>query len=423
MDHFQYKNGALYAENVAISEIAREIGTPFYCYSHATLTHHYNVLYGAMMSAGLGKDSLICFSVKANSNLAVIATLAKLGAGADIVSGGELKRALKAGVPADRIVFSGVGKTKQEMAQAIEAGIKQFNIESLREVEQLSEVAVDLDKMATISFRVNPNIDAKTHEKISTGKAEDKFGIAWEDTERAYDLAANLPNIICSGIDIHIGSQITDLEPFERAFTKVADLLARLRAKGHDIKTLDLGGGLGAPYDKQNQAPPNPTYYANIIAKTLGASGCQIILEPGRVIAGNAGILITSLIREKRGKVKNFMIIDAAMTELMRPTLYGAYHEIQPVITTSGETILWDIVGPVCESGDFIGKDRELPQLQEGDLLAVSTVGAYGAVQGSTYNTRPLAPEILVSGDRFEIIRPRANVEDMLDREHIPDWL
>ncbi len=423
MDHFEYKNGALHAENVAISDIAREVGTPFYCYSHATLTHHYNVLHTAMMSAGLGKDSLICFSVKANSNLAVIATLAKLGAGADIVSGGELRRALKAGVPADRIVFSGVGKTKQEMAQAIEAGIKQFNIESLREVEQLSDVAVDLDKMATISFRVNPNIDAKTHEKISTGKAEDKFGIAWEDTERAYDLAANLPNIICSGIDIHIGSQITDLEPFERAFTKVADLLARLRAKGHDIKTLDLGGGLGTPYDKQNQAPPNPTYYANIIAKTLGASGCQIILEPGRVIAGNAGILITSLIREKRGQVKNFMIIDAAMTELMRPTLYGAYHEIQPVITTSGESILWDIVGPVCESGDFIGKDRELPQLQEGDLLAVSTVGAYGAVQGSTYNTRPLAPEILVSGDRYEIIRPRANIEDMLDREHIPDWL
>jgi len=423
MDHFQYKNGELFVENVAIRDIAEQVGTPFYCYSHATLQHHYSVLRNSLTNAGIRDDALLCFSVKANSNIAVIATLAKLGAGADIVSGGELKRALAAGIPAERIVFSGVGKTTVEMADAINAGIKQFNVESLREVEQLSDVAVKLGKVATIAFRVNPNIDPKTHEKISTGKAEDKFGIAWEDTEKAYEMAAGLPNITCAGIDIHIGSQITDLDPFERAFSKVADLLSRLRAKGHIITILDLGGGLGVPYNKTIQTPPDPAHYAAIIAKTLGDSGCQIILEPGRVIAGNAGILVTSLIREKRGQVKNFMIIDAAMTELMRPTLYGAYHEIQPVLETNEEKILWDIVGPVCESGDFIGKDRELPQLEEGALLAVLTVGAYGAVQGSTYNTRPLAPEILVRDDKFDIIRPRAKVDDMLDKERMPDWL
>jgi diaminopimelate decarboxylase len=423
MDHFQYRNGELFVENVAITDIAERVGTPFYCYSTATLTHHVNVLTSAFEKANISPKPLICFSVKANSNIAVIATLAQSGAGADIVSGGELERALRAGVAADRIVFSGVGKTQAEMAQALRAGILRFNIESLAEVEQLSTVASELKISASIAFRVNPDIDAGTHEKISTGKAENKFGIAWEDAESAYDRASQLPYIQCDGIDIHIGSQITQLDPFARAFAKLADLLERLRKNGHNIASLDLGGGLGVPYERDNQPPPNPDAYAQIIADQLGGSGCQIILEPGRVIAANAGILVSRLIREKRGQVKNFMIVDAAMTELMRPTLYGAHHDIRPVIETDGEPVMWDIVGPVCESGDFLGKDRSLPPLAPDSLIAIFTVGAYGAVLGSTYNTRPLAPEVLVKGDKFEIIRQRPEVDDLLRFERLPNWL
>jgi len=423
MDHFQYRNGELFAENVAISDIAAQVGTPFYCYSTATLTHHISVLTKAFEKAQITPRPLICFSVKANSNIAVIATLAQSGAGADIVSGGELERALRAGIPAERIVFSGVGKTQPEMVRALRAGILRFNIESVAEVEQLSAVAAELKITASIAFRVNPDIDAGTHEKISTGKAENKFGIAWEDAESAYDRASQLPYIQCDGIDIHIGSQITQLDPFARAFAKLSDLLARLRKNGHNITSLDLGGGLGVPYERDNEPPPNPEAYAQIIADQLGTSGCQIILEPGRVIAANAGILIGRLIREKRGQVKNFMVLDAAMTELMRPTLYGAYHDIRPVIETEGEPLLWDIVGPVCESGDFLGKDRHLPPLASDSLVAIFTAGAYGAVLGSTYNTRPLAPEVLVKGDQFEIIRHRPEIDDLLRLERLPNWL
>lgn len=422
MDHFHYRNGELYAEDVAISEIAAQVGTPFYCYSSATLTHHFCVLEKALKGAGFTAP-LLCYSVKANSNIAVIATLARLGAGADIVSQGELERALRAGIAANRIVFSGVGKTESEMATALRAGILRFNVESLAEVKHLSEVATSLEITASIAFRVNPDIDAGTHEKISTGKAENKFGIAWQDAEQAYQIASQLPFIQCDGIDIHIGSQITNLAPFDRAFEKIADLLQRLRAQGHNISSLDLGGGLGVPYERDNQPPPAPDAYAAIIANRLGQSGCQIILEPGRVIAANAGILVSTLIREKRGQVKNFMILDAAMTELMRPTLYGAYHEIRPVVETKAPSVTWDVVGPVCESGDFLGKDRSLPPLEPGSLMAIFTVGAYGAVQGSTYNTRPQAPEVLVDGGRFEVIRTRPSIDDLLRLEKIPSWL
>lgn len=421
MDHFTYKDGALFAEDVAISEIAAAVGTPFYCYSTATLVRHFNVLDDALSGAGLS-DRLICYSVKANSNIAVINQLAQLGAGADIVSQGEMLRALKAGIAPEKIVFSGVGKTADEMRAALEAGILQFNVESLSEIDMLAAIASSMGKTADIALRVNPDVDAGTHEKISTGKAENKFGIAWEDAEAGFAHARALDGIEATAIDIHIGSQITDLMPFRAAFQKVAELLARLRADGHDIKRLDLGGGLGVPYTRDNEILPDPQAYAQVIAETLGDSGCTIMLEPGRLIAANAGILVTSVIRSKRGQAKNFMIVDAAMTELLRPTLYGAHHDIQPVVETDGAEIIWDVVGPVCESGDFLGQDRALPTLKEGTLLAVFACGAYGAVLGSAYNTRPVAPEVLVNGDRFAVVRARPDYDVMLAGESLPDW-
>lgn len=422
MNHFNYRDGVLHAEDLPLAEIAAEVGTPFYCYSSATLAHHFSVLDGAMQAAGLA-DRLICYSVKANSNLAVIATLAKLGAGADIVSQGELMRALKAGIPAEKIVFSGVGKTAAEMRAALEAGILQFNVESLAEIDTLATVATGMNKTAQIALRVNPDVDAGTHEKISTGKAENKFGIAWEDAEAGFAHARALDGVEASAIDIHIGSQITDLAPFRVAFEKISGLLARLRADGHDIKRLDLGGGLGVPYARDNDTPPDPQAYARMIGETLGDSGCTIMLEPGRLIAANAGVLVTSVIRTKQGQAKNFMIVDAAMTELMRPTLYGAHHDIKPVKETSADSLVWDVVGPVCESGDFLGQDRSLPALAEGDLVAVFAAGAYGAVLGSTYNTRPQAPEVLVQGNQFRVVRQRPDYQAMLAGENLPDWL
>lgn len=422
MDYFSYKNGHLFAENIKVNELADKIGTPFYCYSAATLTHHYNVLAQAFNNM----DVTICYSVKANSNIGVLATLAALGSGADIVSRGELKRALMAGITADKIVFSGVGKTKDEMHAALQAGIAQFNVESNAELETLSEVATELGVTANVAFRLNPDIDAGTHEKISTGKAENKFGIAWEDAPKAFARAATLPSIAARGIDIHIGSQITDLAPFEQAFLKIAELLASLREAGHKIDRLDLGGGLGIPYAKSDDDPPTPEAYAAIIQKTLGDSGCRLFIEPGRLIAGNAGILVTSVIRTKKGKAKNFIIVDAAMTELIRPTLYGAYHEIAPleerVGQQDGDELIWDVVGAVCETGDFLGLERTLTEPQAGDRLAVFTAGAYGATLGSNYNTRPHAPEVMVKGDEFHIIRPRQTYDDILAKESIPDW-
>lgn len=422
MDHFLYRDGALHAEDIAIAEIAQAVGTPFYCYSTATLERHFSVLDQSLADAGL-EDRLICYSVKANSNIAVIATLAKLGAGADIVSQGEMVRALRAGIEPSKIVFSGVGKTADEMHAALEAGILQFNVESLSEIDMLAEVAKGMGKRAQVALRVNPDIDAGTHEKISTGKAENKFGIAWEDAEAGFAHVQTLDGVEARGIDIHIGSQITDTEPFRLAFEKVASLLARLREKGHVIDRLDLGGGLGVPYARDNEPPLDPTVYANLIADILGDKGCTIMLEPGRLIAANAGVLVTSVIRAKQGRAKNFMIVDAAMTELMRPTLYGAYHDIKPVKEMEADALVWDVVGPVCESGDFLGQDRSLPVPDEGDLLAVFAAGAYGAVLGSSYNTRPAAPEVLVSGHRFAVVRARPDYEAMLERESLPDWV
>ena len=426
MDEFGYHDGALHAEQVSIEELAETVGTPFYCYSAATLRHHFHVLETALADAGLA-ERLICYSVKANSNLAVIATLAQMGAGADIVSQGELRRALQAGVPPEKIVFSGVGKTAEEMRAALEAGILQFNVESLSEIDLLAETASALGKTAEIALRVNPDIEAGTHKKISTGTAETKFGIAWEEAEAGFAHARALDGVEAVGIDIHIGSQITDLTPFRRAFEKVGALLTALRADGHDIRRLDLGGGLGVPYaregDGDNALPPDPRAYAQLIAETLGASGCTIMLEPGRLIAANAGILVTSVVRCKEGQAKNFMIVDAAMTELMRPTLYDAHHPIAPVLQDESATKNWDVVGPVCETGDFLGLDRALPILQPGALLAIFAAGAYGAVLGSAYNTRLAAPEVLVDGDKWAVVRARPDYEALLAGEAIPDWL
>lgn len=426
MDEFGYHDGALHAEQVSIEALAETVGTPFYCYSAATLRHHYHVLDTALADAGLA-ERLICYSVKANSNLAVIATLAQMGAGADIVSQGELRRALQAGVPPEKIVFSGVGKTAEEMRAALEAGILQFNVESLSEIDLLAETAGALGKTAEIALRVNPDIEAGTHKKISTGTAETKFGIAWEEAEAGFAHARALDGVEAVGIDIHIGSQITDLTPFRRAFEKVGALLTALRADGHDIRRLDLGGGLGVPYaregDGDNALPPDPRAYAQLIAETLGASGCTIMLEPGRLIAANAGILVTSVVRCKQGQTKNFMIVDAAMTELMRPTLYDAHHPIAPVLKDESATKNWDVVGPVCETGDFLGLDRALPILQPGALLAIFAAGAYGAVLGSAYNTRLAAPEVLVDGDKWAVVRARPDYEALLAGEAIPDWL
>ena len=422
MDHFNFENGRLMAEQVDIAGLAEKVGTPFYCYSSATLRHHYQILDMALADAGLA-DRLICYSVKANSNMAVIASLAKLGAGADIVSEGELTRALKAGIAADKIVFSGVGKTADEMRAALKAGILQFNVESLSEIDLLSATAHAMGKTAQIALRVNPDIDAGTHEKISTGKAENKFGIAWEEAMAGFAHAAALPAIEATGIDIHIGSQITDLDPFRRAFEKVGTLLADLRAAGHNITRLDLGGGLGVPYRRDNETPPDPSAYARMIAETLGDAGCTIMLEPGRLIAANAGILVTSVIRSKQGQAKNFMIVDTAMTELMRPTLYDAHHHIEPVLENTGDTRIWDVVGPVCETGDFLGLDRALPDMQAGDLLAIYAAGAYGAVLGSAYNTRLPAPEVLVDGKNWALVRKRPDYQALLADEALPDWL
>ena len=419
MHHFNRREDRLFAENVDVTALAERIGTPFYCYSTATLRQHYTRLKDAFAQ----NEVTICYSVKANSNLGVIATLADLGSGADVVSEGELRRALLSGIPAEKIVFSGVGKTEAEMTYALNADIAQFNVESRAELEQLSEVATKQGKTARISLRVNPDIDAGTHEKISTGKAENKFGIAWDEAEASYAKAATLPGLEIVGIDIHIGSQITELTPFRNAFTKVADLLEKLTDAGHNITTLDLGGGLGIPYGPEDAPPPSPEDYANLIDEIFGDSGCRIFLEPGRLIAGNAGILVTSVIRTKKGEAKNFIIVDAAMTELMRPTLYGAYHDIQPVITNGNVQDVWDVVGPVCETGDFLGSERSLPEPQKGDLLAIFTCGAYGASLGSSYNTRLIAPEVLVDNEKFEIIRARPQYDDILALEKVPDWL
>jgi len=419
MHHFHYRDGVLHAEDVNLKELAGEIGTPFYCYSSATLERHYKV----MADAFAGTDHMICYAMKANSNQAVIRTMAELGAGMDVVSEGELRRALAAGVPARKIVFSGVGKTAREMALALREGIACFNIESEPELELLSDVATRVGQRAAVSIRVNPDVDARTHHKISTGKAENKFGISYKRAREVYARAAALPAIDVSGIDMHIGSQITELEPFEQAFRLMAELAGELKRDGHNIRHLDLGGGLGVPYRGTNDVPPHPDEYAAMVKRTLGHLNLKYVLEPGRMIVGNAGVLVSRVIYVKDGDEKHFVIQDAAMNDLIRPTLYDAYHEIIPVNEPQGSSMmLADVVGPVCESGDYLAKGRELPKLEEGDLLATMTAGAYGAVQACTYNTRPLVAEVLVKDGKWALIRPRQSYEDLIGMDRLASW-
>jgi diaminopimelate decarboxylase len=427
MDHFNYKNGQLHAEGVPVAAIAEAVGTPFYCYSTATLERHYKAFAGAVSNVVPGLDAGICYAVKANSNIAVLATLARLGAGADVVSEGEMRRALAAGVAPGKIVFSGVGKTRAELEVALAAGVSRINVESLPELDILSAAAGATGKTAHVAIRVNPNVDAKTHEKISTGRKEDKFGIDIDLAEGAYARAASLPGIEVTGIAMHIGSQLTDLAPFREAYSRLADFVGVLRGQGHDIRELDMGGGLGIIYGnpQANTVPPTPDEYGAMVAETVGHLGCRLTFEPGRLIAGNAGILVTRVVFIKEGVAKRFCVVDAAMNDLVRPTLYGAHHEIVPVAEPAAgvQSLPMDVVGPICESGDFVAKDRALPPLAAGELLAVRSAGAYGAVMASTYNTRPLVPEVLVDGDDYAVIRKRFTVEDMLALESLPPWL
>jgi diaminopimelate decarboxylase len=420
MHHFAYRNGVLHAEAVSLDTLAASVGTPFYCYSTATLTRHYQVFAGAFADV----DALVCYAMKANSNQAVVATLARLGAGADVVSGGELKRARAAGVPADKIMFSGIGKTAAELALAIDEGILCINVESEPELEMLSAIAAGKGRSACVSVRVNPDIDARTHHKIATGKAENKFGIPLSRAREVYARAAKLPGLKVSGVDMHIGSQITDLDPFGDAFALLADFVRSLRADGHVISHIDLGGGLGIPYRDDNEPPPRPEEYAKVVKRATRDLNCRLIFEPGRLIVGNAGILVTRVLFVKHGEAKNFVVVDAAMNDLIRPTLYDAYHEIWPVKEAgSGQRIRADVVGPVCESGDFLGLDRDMAEPKAGDLLSVMSAGAYGAVQAGTYNTRPLLPEVLVNGGEWALVRPRLETDQIIALDRMPAWL
>ncbi len=421
MHHFSYRDGALHAEDVPVSDIIEAVGTPFYCYSTATLERHYKVFAGAFADV----PSLVCYAMKANSNQAVLATLARLGAGMDVVSEGELRRARAAGVPGERILFSGVGKTAAEMAYALDEDILCFNVESEPELARLSEVATARGCEARVSIRINPDVDARTHAKIATGKAENKFGIPWQRAREVYAEAARLPGIKVTGIDMHIGSQITELEPFDAAFSRLGELIDGLRADGHEISHVDLGGGLGIPYHNNNEPPPHPEAYAEVVKRHVQRLGCRIMFEPGRMIAGNAGILVTEVIYVKSGATKDFVIVDAAMNDLVRPTLYDAWHEIQPVreADPSAPRIRADVVGPVCETGDYLGHDRDIPAVRPGEHLAVFSAGAYGAVQSGTYNSRLLVPEVLVKDGEFAVIRPRTSYEDLIGLDRVPDWI
>ena len=421
MHHFHYVNGALCAEDVPLATIAAAIGTPFYCYSTATLERHYRVFDEAFK----GTDHLICYAMKANSNQAVLKTFARLGAGMDVVSEGELRRARSAGVPASQITFSGVGKTEREMAYAIDEGILCFNVESEPELAQLSRIAVARGKTAHVAIRVNPDIDAKTHHKISTGKSGDKFGIPISRARDVYRHAAALPGLKITGVDMHIGSQIVDLQPFDDAFALLADFVRALREDGHPIDHIDLGGGLGVPYREDNEPPPDPAAYAAVVKKNTDGLGCTLVFEPGRLLVANAGILVTQIVFVKETDGKDFYIVDAAMNDLIRPTLYDAHHDIKLVKqpAPAAERRLVDVVGPVCETGDYLAQARSLPHAEAGDLLAVMTAGAYGAVQAGTYNSRPLVPEVLVKGTEYAVVRPRQTYEELIGLDEIPAWL
>lgn len=421
MDHFLYRNGVLHAEDVAIPEIAASVGTPFYVYSTATLQRHFTVFDEALA----GMPHLVCYAMKANSNLAVLKLLADMGAGMDVVSVGEYMRAKAVGVSGDKIVFSGVGKTRSEMEYVLNGGIRQFNVESEPELHQLSAVAAKLGKVAPITVRVNPDVDAKTHPKIATGMSDNKFGIPISRAREVYRLAASLPGIKVVGIDVHIGSQLVDLEPYRDAFLKVAELTEQLRSDGHEIIRLDLGGGLGIPYERSNADPPLPLDYGKVVQETVGHLGCEIEIEPGRLIAGNAGLMVSSVIYNKSGDGRDFLIVDAAMNDLIRPAMYDAHHDIVPVIEPDVGVALApiDIVGPVCESGDTFTKQRAMPPVADGEMIAFRSAGAYGAVMSSEYNSRPMIPEVLVDGDQFAVIRPRPTFDEMLNRDKLPEWM
>jgi diaminopimelate decarboxylase len=421
MHHFVERGGVLHAEDVDLRTIAAQVGTPFYCYSSATLTRHYQVF-----AAAFGKlDALICYAMKANSNQAVLRTLADLGAGMDIVSEGELRRAQAAGVPGSRITFSGVGKTEREIALALDHEILCFNVESEPELEAISKIAASRGQTAHVSIRVNPDVDAKTHRKISTGKSENKFGVPISRAQAVYALAAKLPGLKATGVDMHIGSQITDLAPFDDAFALLADFVRTLRADGHTIDHLDLGGGLGIPYRESDDPESyHPDRYAEIVARHVGALDCRLVFEPGRLLVGNAGVLVTSVIYVKQGDGRTFVIVDAAMNDLIRPTLYEAHHDIKPVSINAASAIFTaDIVGPVCETGDYLALERSLPVCKSGDLLAVMSAGAYGAVQAGTYNSRLLVPEVMVKDANWSVVRPRPTYEDLIDLDKLPPWL
>ena len=421
MNHFDYRNGVLHAEAVSIADLAQAVGTPFYCYSTATLERHYRVF----SEAFAGEKVVVCYAMKANSNQSVVRTLARLGAGADVVSGGELKRALAAGIPPGKILFSGVGKTETELRAALAADILCINVESEPELELLSRLAAETGRIARISVRVNPDVDAGTHHKISTGKSENKFGIPLSRAREVYAHAAKLPGIEVTGTDVHIGSQITDLSRMEMAFRILSEFVQTLRADGHTISHVDFGGGLGIPYYLDRKAPPAPDAYAEMVKRVTHNLGCTLMFEPGRMIVGNAGILVTRVIYVKHGEAKNFVIIDAAMNDLIRPTLYEAHHDILPVVQAKRDarTIIADVVGPVCETGDYLALDRAMPEPKAGELLAIMTAGAYGAVQSSTYNTRPLVPEVLVKDDQYAIVRPRIDVEALIALDKPAPWL
>jgi diaminopimelate decarboxylase len=420
MHHFAYRAGVLHAEAVDLVDLAAAVGTPFYCYSTATIERHYQVFTHAFADV----SALVCYAMKANSNQAVIKTLARLGAGADVVSEGELKRARAAGIPPHKIMFSGVGKTAQELALAVDEGILCVNVESEPELELLSSIAQQKGRTAHVSLRVNPDIDARTHVKIATGKAENKFGIPISHAREVYARAAKLPGLQATGVDMHIGSQITDLAPFDDAFALLSEFVRALRGDGHAISHIDLGGGLGIPYREDNEPPPHPDAYAAMVKRATRDLGCTLIFEPGRLIVGNAGILVTRVLYLKRGETKSFVIVDAAMNDLIRPTLYEAHHDIRPVREADPgvRRIVADVVGPVCESGDFLALDRDLPEPRPGDLLAIMSAGAYGAVQAGTYNTRPLVPEVLVRQGEWALVRPRLEAEALIRLDRLPPW-
>lgn len=419
MNHFQYRNGVLHAEDVSLARLADEVGTPFYCYSTATLERHYRVFAEAFADV----PSLVCYAMKANSNQSVLRTLARLGAGADVVSGGELKRARAAGIPASKILFSGVGKTEAELRQALAEDILCINVESEPELELLSKLASETGRTARISIRINPDVDAKTHAKISTGKSENKFGIPLSRAREVYARAAKLPGIKVTGVDTHIGSQITDLGPLEDAFKLMVDFVATLRADGHTITHVDFGGGLGIPYEHDLPNPPEPSVYAAMVKRVTKGIDATLMFEPGRLIVGNAGILVARVIYVKHGDAKNFVVIDAAMNDLIRPTLYEAHHDVLPIREDAARNFVADVVGPVCETGDYLALDRKMAEPKPGDLVAIMTAGAYGAVQSGSYNTRALVPEVLVNGDRYAVVRPRIDAEALIAMDRVAPWL